>query len=61
MSSVYTGSVFPKVVIKALRNPVVKKPMSLYLIQRCSYISDHRTHLAQHLLISHGKSSGINI
>lgn len=42
VSNVYTGPVFPKVVVKVLRSPVVKKPVSLYLIKRFSYISDHR-------------------
>lgn len=60
VSNVYTGPIFPKVVVKALRSPVIKKPMSLYLIQRFSYVSDHRTLLAKHLLISHGNSVGIN-
>ena len=46
VSNVYSGPIFPKVVVKALRSPVVKKPMSLYLIQRFSYISDHKTLLA---------------
>lgn len=46
VSNVYTGEVFPKAIVKALRSPVIKKPMSLYLIQGFSYIFDRKPLLA---------------